>query len=111
GDAIVVFCIAFRPPRRTTLFPYTTLFRSEALDQLGAVDVDDAGAAVGVGGVDRQLPALPGPGVDAHPFEHDGEKARGHLLAGGRSEEHTSELQSRGHVVCRLLVEKKTLSP
>src|SRR2546422_5992894 len=67
-----------RRPPRSTLFPYTTLFRSVALD-LFQVPGDP---------VDR----LP-PGVTE--------------LLGGRSEEHTSELQSRLHLVCRLLLEKK----
>src|SRR5258708_31738610 len=76
-----------RRPPRSTLFPYTTLFRSEL----------DAGARVKVGSQDlrlehdapRALPSLPG------------------LVATGRSEEHTSELQSPDHLVCRLLLEKK----
>src|SRR2546428_9290305 len=66
-----------RRPPRSTLFPYTTLFRS---DQLTRVD----GTAGGVELVRTQ--------------EH---------LVRGRSEEHTSELQSRSDLVCRLLLEKK----
>src|SRR5262245_62688015 len=66
----IVFLILRRPPR-STLFPYTTLFRS------------DFGCCF-----PRRVPALPG---RAHP----------------RSEEHTSELQSLRHLVCRLLLEKK----
>src|SRR2546422_4012331 len=76
-----------RRPPRSTLFPYTTLFRSE---QFGQVLVE--GMACG-------LPAI---AVAAHgPSEivQDGQT--------GRSEEHTSELQSRLHLVCRLLLEKK----
>src|SRR6266702_4181134 len=65
-----------RLPPRSTLFPYTTLFRS-------------AGNANGLGG------GNPGSGGGAV------------YLVAGRSEEHTSELQSRGHLVCRLLLEKK----
>src|SRR5258708_19900422 len=63
-----------RRPPRSTLFPYTTLFRS-------ARQADDV-RALGLG-----------PGQD--------------LMAGHRSEEHTSELQSPDHLVCRLLLEKK----
>src|SRR5437667_5213270 len=63
-----------RRPPRSTLFPYTTLFRSPAA--LGATDVHDAGAGA----------------------ERDDR---------GRSEEHTSELQSHHDLVCRLLLEKK----
>src|SRR5437660_3674371 len=68
-----------RPPR-STLFPYTTLFRS------------------GRGGGASLHPGSPG---SALPVAHS------HRRALPRSEEHTSELQSRGHLVCRLLLEKK----
>src|SRR2546428_4715595 len=68
-----------RRPPRSTLFPYTTLFRSE-------LDVDEVDPVVGDG-------ALAGP---RHDPPHD-----------LRSEEHTSELQSRSDLVCRLLLEKK----
>ena len=61
----------------------TSLALLEALDQLGAVDVEDAGRAVRVGGEDRQLPALPGARVDAHALERDRQQPGGHLLAGG----------------------------
>src|SRR2546422_8446575 len=71
-----------RRPPRSTLFPYTTLFRSLVV-RLGV-----AGAAFALGTTRLDL----GPGESA-PV--------------GRSEEHTSELQSRLHLVCRLLLEKK----
>src|SRR2546422_1832387 len=82
-----------RRPPRSTLFPYTTLFRS----QLGR-----RGVTGGVGGGDlvrgeaRRSAALHRvrPGTAARPYP-------------ARSEEHTSELQSRLHLVCRLLLEKK----
>src|SRR6266702_6338674 len=67
------FFLMIRRPPRSTLFPYTTLFRSPARWRART-----AGAWRG----------------------------RAH---GGRSEEHTSELQSRGHLVCRLLLEKKKI--
>ena len=54
----------------------------EALDELRAVDVENSGGGMGVGGEDRKLPALPGAGIDAHPLEHDGEQSGGDLLAG-----------------------------
>src|SRR2546429_6503669 len=77
------FFLMIRRPPRSTLFPYTTLFRS---------------GRVGFRGHDV-LPMLP----VAVPHEHgDGRAQR---LA--RSEEHTSELQPRLHLVCRLLLEKK----
>src|SRR5258708_16188174 len=66
-----------RRPPRSTLFPYTTLFRS----------IPDA------------LRLRAGPGVQTRPRPGDG--------GGDRSEEHTSELQSPDHLVCRLLLEKK----
>src|SRR3712207_7853353 len=80
-----------RRPPRSTLFPYTTLFRSH-----------DPGQDC------RQRTGQPGAGRG-----DDGERgvAERHLGAGGvpsdRSEEHTSELQSRQYLVCRLLLEKK----
>src|SRR2546422_8236476 len=74
-----------RRPPRSTLFPYTTLFRSQARHDLGvgALEVRQRGIEVGDDG------RPPGQVVEA------------------RSEEHTSELQSRLHLVCRLLLEKK----
>src|SRR2546422_4097310 len=80
-----------RRPPRSTLFPYTTLFRSL---HLLAVVVDQIGRLFGV--AHRLEPALPD--LEAHD--------RGQLEL-ARSEEHTSELQSRLHLVCRLLLEKK----
>src|SRR2546430_10868776 len=74
-----------RRPPRSTLFPYTTLFRSVAL---AVRDVRLAGAD-----------ARPG-ALLSRP--HDGDRARD-----PRSEEHTSELQSQSNLVCRLLLEKK----
>jgi 2-polyprenyl-6-hydroxyphenyl methylase/3-demethylubiquinone-9 3-methyltransferase len=55
----------------------------EALDDLLAVDVEDAGGAVGVGGQDRQLPALPGAGVDPHALQGDRQEPGRDLLARG----------------------------
>src|SRR2546425_2418141 len=75
-----------RRPPRSTLFPYTTLFRSE----------EDAEAALA-----RHLDRG-GPGGR--------EELRPDLAAGDRSEEHTSELQSLAYLVCRLLLEKKKKS-
>src|SRR2546422_11318606 len=79
------FFLMIRRPPRSTLFPYTTLFRSPSRSRPSG-------------------PAATSPGVN---------QAVGARLAvrsdrsGGRSEEHTSELQSRLHLVCRLLLEKK----
>src|SRR2546421_7280611 len=85
-----------RRPPRSTLFPYTTLFRS-------------AGSAR----ADRRRGAHRG-GLDAGP-QSGGLRLRADRIRGGRgesagqrrSEEHTSELQSRSDLVCRLLLEKK----
>src|SRR3712207_8402305 len=80
-----------RRPPRSTLFPYTTLFRSH-----GAKHVRRAEPARGVeAGADGERPGR-------EPRRGRGEV--GHAL---RSEEHTSELQSRQYLVCRLLLEKK----
>src|SRR5436305_6765737 len=72
-----------RRPPRSTLFPYTTLFRSDFLLTAGADRI-----AVG---------------VKAPPWQEEMMRRR------RRSEEHTSELQSRPHLVCRLLLEKKKI--
>src|SRR2546427_7998147 len=87
-----------RRPPRSTLFPYTTLFRSKALE-----------------GADQrpELPCRVAQDPQRHGFPLAGgvqqvRCERGHL--GGRrrrSEEHTSELQSQSNLVCRLLLEKK----
>src|SRR2546429_5749673 len=88
---VFFFFLMIRRPPRSTLFPYTTLFRSKRLPRRGAeversfflraVQFLQAGEELGGG---------------------DGDQ-RGRV----RSEEHTSELQSRLHLVCRLLLEKK----
>src|SRR3712207_7976364 len=90
-----------RRPPRSTLFPYTTLFRSE-LQHLALVGVDDVGGDAGLLRVD----------VLGYVLERvrDVHRDVGGLGVGagtGRSEEHTSELQSRQYLVCRLLLEKK----
>src|SRR5687768_17622918 len=95
-----------RPPR-STLFPYTTLFRSDRMldgalaqmiEHLVAGDLALARDSEGFGEILLVEIAHP-PGEDlAFALE---------LLESGRSEEHTSELQSRLHLVCRLLLEKK----
>src|SRR3712207_7484552 len=99
-----------RRPPRSTLFPYTTLFRS--LDQRVGDDralavehrAADPDRALGAGR-DDVLPALPGqPDRQVRP---DGGARGERQAAHQRSEEHTSELQSRQYLVCRLLLEKK----
>src|SRR2546430_5878387 len=73
-----------RRPPRSTLFPYTTLFRSVKQQQMPAVAMTDHGNLFG-----------------AVEFYNEARSQ-------GRSEEHTSELQSQSNLVCRLLLEKKT---
>src|SRR5258707_15255797 len=75
------FFLMIRRPPRSTLFPYTTLFRSRLRDR----DSSDASRSIAswVVPVNRQV------------------------IQSARSEEHTSELQSRQYLVCRLLLEKK----
>src|SRR2546422_6249726 len=89
-----------RRPPRSTLFPYTTLFRSQVAHprRLPALHIEHLDAAL-------HAAVLPDRVARTHP-EIEGEN-RGHDSSGARSEEHTSELQSRLHLVCRLLLEKK----
>src|SRR2546422_5953292 len=80
------FFLMIRRPPRSTLFPYTTLFRSILRDLR-------LNTALGVMISDKETQMTAGMLIVAHAEE--------------RSEEHTSELQSRLHLVCRLLLEKK----
>src|SRR3712207_8141728 len=89
-----------RRPPRSTLFPYTTLFRS------GQLEVEDVEVLVHALAPDR---LRDDDDLALHePPEHDlGDRlAVGVADRGQRSEEHTSELQSRQYLVCRLLLEK-----
>src|SRR2546422_7928712 len=86
-----------RRPPRSTLFPYTTLFRSRPL--FGADHAVALPAVLRSGAPAPSAPHRTAPGLPSH--------GRHHVVAGARSEEHTSELQSRLHLVCRLLLEKK----
>src|SRR3712207_8978231 len=91
---IIFFFLMIRRPPRSTLFPYTTLFRSA--DAVAGEHVERV--------VDRALRAE----VDGEVADH----ARGDADADAlRSEEHTSELQSRQYLVCRLLLAKHKVSP
>src|SRR2546430_13065771 len=82
-----------RRPPRSTLFPYTTLFRS--LTSAASVAIGDSeNVSASVGAVTDTRPALARPDALAR-------------CPGQRSEEHTSELQSQSNLVCRLLLEKK----
>src|SRR2546423_10135191 len=81
SSLLFFFFLMIRRPPRSTLFPYTTLFRSVIVPKLGRCEV---AAAPQDGKVEVRL---------------------------GRSEEHTSELQSLAYLVCRLLLEKKKNKP
>src|SRR3712207_6907162 len=97
----VLFFLMIRRPPRSTLFPYTTLFRSGVAGQgAAAVHRGGAGARRGAGTGLEVLPAGHGrgPGRRAH--------LGGVSAVGGRSAEYTSELQSRQYTGCRLLFEK-----
>src|SRR5688572_31102162 len=84
---LLFFFLVIRRPPRSTLFPYTTLFRSRRPEAAGLVD------------------GLEGDAAGHRPVaDHRDDLA---VLAGTRSEEHTSELQSQSNLVCRLLLEKK----
>src|SRR2546430_12667450 len=86
---ICFFFLMIRRPPRSTLFPYTTLFRSEDRPPQTTAS--------------RSLSRL------LHPHRH--EECRLSSLPLYRSEEHTSELQSQSNLVCRLLLEKKHMIP
>src|SRR5258708_30845843 len=90
-----------RRPPRSTLFPYTTLFRSDAplrqIDRAGALDFMEDHIQQGSTGQDRRSGEMAG---ERRMVRSNGERR-------ARSEEHTSELQSPDHLVCRLLLEKK----
>src|SRR2546422_4953103 len=92
-----------RRPPRSTLFPYTTLFRSWSRSRSPNPEMSTQGAGQASGSPraagSRGRP--PARGIV------EGEWRRVVLIRATRSEEHTSELQSRLHLVCRLLLEKK----
>src|SRR5690625_6185526 len=96
-----------RPPR-STLFPYTTLFRSEVLFLLKRGDILYDLADIKPKGFKRTRRVNGEKVIEftAIPFEEN-ENTFDLIVEESRSEEHTSELQSRGHLVCRLLLEKK----
>src|SRR5256885_3933730 len=89
-----------RRPPRSTLFPYTTLFRSRRGFGVRRQQGDVVTLAVGVQRDGRAGAAGEDVGEAAHAVDE-------YLRVAGRSEEHTSELQSPCNLVCRLLLEKK----
>src|SRR5438270_12447470 len=89
-DLLILF-IMIRPPPRSTLFPYTTLFRSEPRNALAGTEPEAH--------LQRLVPPRQLDRIAGLARELDREELR--------SEEHTSELQSQSNLVCRLLLEKK----
>src|SRR3712207_7984598 len=102
-DFFLFFFLMIRRPPRSTLFPYTTLFRSFLYHPVQLAGLLEAAwearfrSRVESGRYVSPISALPEPLLNQ--------------LAAVRSEEHTSELQSRQYLVCRLLLEKKKRSP
>src|SRR5438093_12968863 len=107
---VFFFFLIIRPPTRSTLFPYTTLFRSEG-DRVRLSGEGEPGVNGGPPG-DLYVQVH----IKPHPvFQRDHDDLHCEMpisfstaaLGGDRSEEHTSELQSLTNLVCRLLLEKK----
>src|SRR5687768_18013672 len=98
------FFLMIRRPPRSTLFPYTTLFRSVHDQRVQRIGLELVAAVQ-----ERELDHEGHPHHLAAELLHEAQGCR-HRAAGGRSEEHTSELQSRLHLVCRLLLEKKKIN-
>src|SRR3712207_7364265 len=90
-----------RRPPRSTLFPYTTLFRSGSFHACRASEEGDGGRMCRRGG------GLDAPASASAPARRLKWRRRRWTCRLLRSEEHTSELQSRQYLVCRLLLEKK----
>src|SRR2546427_7507054 len=96
SSRLFFFFLMIRRPPRSTLFPYTTLFRSGPIVRSRPIEVRDVQFLRA--NTDRTIKiTLPGPFTMAQQAQDDYY----------RSEEHTSELQSQSNLVCRLLLEKK----
>src|SRR5262249_62178918 len=105
------FFLMYPRPLRSTLFPYTTLFRSgveltdfyimlHPRDRWQRAHTQDELRAL----IDKELRSIPGQRI---AFSQPIEMRMNEMVSGVRSEEHTSELQSLTNLVCRLLLEKK----
>src|SRR5690606_41720656 len=99
---VLLFFVSIRLPPRSTLFPYTTLFRSDRFAETQRSDTDDLldGGRKLIYGTDNGIYMS-----DRRSKDKDATPKR--VVDVPRSEEHTSELQSRENLVCRLLLEKK----
>src|SRR3712207_7365274 len=93
------FFLMIRRPPRSTLFPYTTLFRSAPVTRPGRANAACSGAVEPV----TSTPRI----VSTRPSAAGPSRSTATRCERPRSEEHTSELQSRQYLVCRLLLEKK----
>src|SRR5205807_7534079 len=102
SHVIFVLILTRRPPR-STLFPYTTLFRSE-------VEARRRGVAVRVAKLPMGAVLRTRTTGETRGFMKAMVDARSDRILGFRSEEHTSELQSPCNLVCRLLLEKKNIT-
>src|SRR3712207_7342228 len=96
---MLFFFLMIRRPPRSTLFPYTTLFRSPRIDSIASTWAESASLTF------TAWPAWSPARVATSAATSTSERASS--IARMRSEEHTSELQSRQYLVCRLLLEKK----
>src|SRR3712207_7626858 len=96
---IIFFFLMIRRPPRSTLFPYTTLFRSKTFSS--------EPYGIGLPKDDKALRDKVNDVLQAALDGGDWQKIYDGTLGKSRSEEHTSELQSRQYLVCRLLLEKK----
>src|SRR5258708_20334590 len=103
---ILFFFLMIRRPPRSTLFPYTTLFRSELDQRFAPLNRRIRSARKMRAGIEQLAPGI---GV-AEPLGPEPARCKKEIADGVgrlRSEEHTSELQSPDHLVCLLLLEKK----
>src|SRR5690242_21571162 len=99
-----------RHPPRSTLFPYTTLFRSQLRPDYERARIEAGVPAMGKELTDATIPIEAGQWlIDASVSFTKGCYTGQELVAHVRSEEHTSELQSHVNLVCRLLLEKKRI--
>src|SRR3712207_7554959 len=102
---MAVFFLMIRRPPRSTLFPYTTLFRSlELSDKRGFDLIDELAEEASL----RDVPVIVYADKELSKKEETHLKRLAQTMV-LRSEEHTSELQSRQYLVCRLLLEKKNM--
>src|SRR3712207_7931906 len=97
-----------RRPPRSTLFPYTTLFRSLTMeDALKLLNEMNPNLTYEYKGDENTFTTLKDKDLSGYVFLPNIDTDLGYFVDKNRSEEHTSELQSRQYLVCRLLLEKK----